>query len=87
MTIKILSPHAHEEIKRRGIPDEFVNKVLSEPEQIVDEHSGRKAYQSRFPFSGGKIFLVRAIVEERSDPPVVVTVYRTSKIEKYWRDE
>ena len=27
---------------------------------------------------------LRAIVNETNDPPVVVTVYRTSKIDKYW---
>ena len=81
----ILSPHAQEELQRRAIPKEFVDKVLSDPEQRVEERTGRKAYQSRFQFPGGKVFLVRAIVEERSDPRVVVTVYRTSKIAKYWR--
>jgi hypothetical protein len=31
------------------------------------------------------MFLVRAIVHEVADPPTVVTVYRTTKITKYWR--
>ena len=29
--------------------------------------------------------LVRVMVNESVDPPVVVTVYRTNKIAKYWR--
>ena len=33
----------------------------------------------------GRIFLLRDIVAYDVDPPVVVTVFRTSKIEKYWR--
>jgi hypothetical protein len=32
----------------------------------------------------GKDYLLRAMVNEATDPPVVVTVYRTSKIDKYW---
>jgi hypothetical protein len=31
----------------------------------------------------GKIYLLRVVVAEDEDPAVVVTVYRTSKIEKY----
>ena len=32
------------------------------------------------------MYLVRAIVAEDADPPVVVTVYRTRKIARYWRE-
>ena len=35
---------------------------------------------------GGKQYVVRVIIEE-GDPVTVVTVYRTSKIEKYWRQD
>jgi len=31
------------------------------------------------------MFLLRAIVAEDVDSPLVVTVYRTRKIGKYWR--
>ena len=34
---------------------------------------------------GGWRYLVRVIVDVDRDMPEVVTVYRTSKIEKYWR--
>jgi hypothetical protein len=33
------------------------------------------------------MYLLRAVVATRKVPPVVVTVYRTGKIEKYWRPE
>ena len=32
-------------------------------------------------------YLVRVFVDLDRDPPEVVTVYRTSKIDKYWRAE
>ncbi len=35
----------------------------------------------------GKVYLLRAMVNETANPPVVVTVYRTSKIEKYWSQQ
>ena len=43
-------------------------------------------YQSQIELRPGRMFLVRAIVAEDADPPVVVTVYRTRKIAKYWRE-
>ncbi len=76
-----LSNHAKEEMQRRGIPFEFVESVLNNPQQIVEEKSGKKAYQSQIDFGDGRIFLLRVIVAEDVDPAVVVTVYRTSKID------
>jgi hypothetical protein len=80
----ILSDHANAELEQRSIPPHLVTAVLSKPEQIVPERNQRKAYQSRVDL-GGKIFLLRAIVRDDLVPPVVVTVYRTSRIAKYWR--
>jgi len=31
------------------------------------------------------MYLLRAVVNDGVDPPVMVTVYRTSNISKYWR--
>ena len=40
-------------------------------------------YQSHVTINN-KPYLLRVMVEESKQPPVVVTVYRTSKISKYW---
>ncbi|MFB2933687.1 DUF4258 domain-containing protein [Aerosakkonemataceae cyanobacterium BLCC-F154] len=81
----ILSKHAQTEIERRGIPISLVESVLANPQQIVSEKEGRKAYQSQVDFGGGRRFLLRVIVADDVQPMVVITVYRTSRIEKYWR--
>jgi len=81
-----LSKHAERELGLRKIPRLLVDEVLRQPQQVVVERANRKAYQSQLDFGGGRIFLLRAIVDERFDPAVVVTIYRTSKINKYWRD-
>lgn len=80
-----ISPHAVKEMARRGIPQAMVESVLNDPQQVVAEQLGKKAYQSQLDFGDGRTCLLRAIVDEESDPPVLVTVYRTSKIAKYWR--
>ncbi|HEY0072693.1 MAG TPA: DUF4258 domain-containing protein [Abditibacteriaceae bacterium] len=80
-----ISRHAKEEMARRGISLEKVELVLQNPEQVIDATNDNAAYQSLIDFGGGRYFLVRVIMDESRVPPVVVTVYRTSKIEKYWR--
>jgi hypothetical protein len=79
-----LSSHAEEEIVRRRIPLAVVESILEKPDQVVLERGVVRAYQSRWD-SGGKMFLVRVLVDDSLDPAVVVTVYRTSKIERYWK--
>ena len=80
------SDHARLEIVRRGIPVAVVEQVLSSPEQSVPEHGGLVARQSRVELDGRQ-YLVRVVVAEQPDATVVVTVYRTSRIGKYWRSE
>jgi hypothetical protein len=62
-----------------------VDSVVEKPDQIVLERGALKAYQSKRDI-GGKMFLLRVIVDDREDPAVVVTVYRTTRIEKYWKN-
>jgi hypothetical protein len=84
----ILTPHTEFELKRRGLTEEIVRKVIEEPEQSEPVRKGRWIYQSRVPMgSPPKIFLIRVIVDIDPFPPEIVTAYRTTKIAKYWREE
>jgi len=80
-----ISRHAKKEMESRGVPEIIVEKILQNPEQIVKEYGNKKAYQSIIDSGWGKNYLVRVIVNDTVDPSKVVTVYKTSKIEKYWR--
>jgi hypothetical protein len=79
-----VSDHAQEEMIRRDVSSAVLAQVMTRPEQIIDAHSRRKIYQSRIKING-KLYLVRVIVDV-DDVPRVITVYRTSKIEKYWSE-
>jgi hypothetical protein len=72
-----------------GIPMAMVREVIEEPEQRLPEESRAASwvYPSRLRFEDGRLYLLRVVVAEEHSPPVVVTVYRTSKIEKYWKAE
>ncbi len=64
-----------------------MDAVLDNPEQRYPESDGTDILQSRFMSENGRMYLLRAILAPDGDPPVVITVYRTSKIAKYWRPE
>lgn len=78
-----ISDHAAVEINRRNIQIEDIEQVLRAPQQILSVRSNRRIYQSIIEING-KPYLLRLIVDE-GKPAKLVTVYRTSKIKKYWR--
>ncbi len=78
------SKHVNEELERRKIPRALMDQVLQAPEQKVPDVDDITCYQSRVEI-GGKLNLLRVMVNETVNPPVVVTVYRTNKISRYWR--
>ena len=81
-----ISSHAIAEMRRRGINEDIVHRVLAAPEQRDAVRPGRDVLQSRVEFEQ-KTYLVRVVVDVDRSPPEVVTAYRTSKIGKYWRNE
>jgi hypothetical protein len=81
-----LTEHAKEQMARRQTRKEDVANVLAAPEQIEIVRQGRNVYQSRI--KAGKPpqrYLLRVLIDVDHEPAEVVTVYRTSKITKYWR--
>jgi hypothetical protein len=79
-----ITRHAAFEIRRRGIEESVLRRVLAAPEQRHEIRSGRDVLQSRIAFDG-KVYLVRVFVDVDRSPAEVVTVYRTSQVAKYWR--
>jgi hypothetical protein len=82
----VITHHAAFEMQRRRVAETIVRSVLAAPEQRYPVRSGRDVLQSRIPFSG-KVHLVRVFVDVDRSPPEVVTVYRTSQVAKYWRQQ
>ncbi|MEJ5376492.1 MAG: DUF4258 domain-containing protein [bacterium] len=82
----LLTSHALLEMARRGIEEHIVRSVLERPDQRLPIRTGRDILQSQVQM-GGKTYLVHVFVDVDRSPAEVVTVYRTSKIEKYWREE
>ena len=77
------SKHALEQMELRGIFKETVRKVLLTPDHIKTE-DGKKVYQSIL--EDGRS-LIRIFVNYKKDPKVIITVYKTSKIKKYYEGQ
>lgn len=77
------SEHAKQEIKRRCISLKDIQSTLNVPQQITEECEQRQRYQSLVTVDG-KQFLIRTIVN-RENPKKVITLYLTTKINKYLR--
>jgi len=78
-----ISTHARFEMKRRGIKFGQVLAAIRNPGQILPSRKGRNIYQSKL--GGTRQFLLRVIIKEDKQACHVVTVYKTSKVSKYWR--
>lgn len=82
----LLLKHLKSQAKEREINADLIKETLVNPEQIVPDKKGLKVAQKKYADKNGKEFLIRIIFREEKDLRVGVTVYRTSKIKKYWRD-
>lgn len=80
MKILVFVPHALERMNERGINKEEVIAALSYPDDIDLTDENRKIAQR---FIEGS--LLRVVYEEKEDTIIVVTVYLTSKYNKYIR--
>ena len=85
MKIRLLK-HLKEQAKEREINIKLIEETLSNPEQIVPEIKGLKVAQKKHLIND-KQYLIRIIFKEEKDLRVGITVYKTSKIKKYWENE
>lgn len=73
------SRHALEQMRVRGISRHSVIEALEHPDKVIYD-DGTATYQ-RIEEDG--MYLLRVILNLNIDPPKVITLYRTSKINKY----
>ena len=79
MSIKF-TKHALERLKVREISQEDIHNTLNNPDKVSDDSFGNKIAQKMQENS-----LIRVFYNFEGNSKVVITVYKTSKIEKYNR--
>lgn len=88
MTTTLITEHASFEAQRRGIDLELVLSTVEHPQQKVPSIKNRFVLQNRYYDKiTDKEMLLRVIVELAGSTLKVVSVYKTSKIGKYWIEE
>jgi len=81
----IIKEHASFEAERRGISEEFIKSVVKNPQQKLSSKKERVIVQNKYYDKvEKKEMLVRIIGIETSKKFTVITVYKTSRISKYW---
>lgn len=76
------SKHALEQMNLRSISIEQVSTVLQNPDKIEIESEGQHIFQKTIHLEE-RNYLIRVFVNVDKAPPLIKTVYKTSKIGKY----
>jgi hypothetical protein len=84
----IFSKHAEEQMRRRNVSrDTAISTVLHPAQMLVDdEFPEMKIFQSLIK-ENGQMLLLRVFVNVKQYPNIVVTLYKTSKIKKYYESK
>jgi len=83
----IVTEHAKFEADRRNIPEELIKSVVEVPQQKLSSKKGRVIVQKKYyDETEGKEMILRVVGIESVEEFRVITVYKTSKIDKYWKE-
>lgn len=78
--------HALRSLADREIERDEVDEALAKPDSIVTDLPGRRILMRRyFDHTLGQQMLLRIVVEDTDYDTVVITVYKTSQISRYFR--
>ncbi len=75
------SKHARERMKSRGISVDQVTDVMENPDDVISQPC-KTIYQKKI-YKKNSLYLYRVFVNSCKEPELIITVYRTSKIDKY----
>ncbi|HDR51508.1 MAG TPA: DUF4258 domain-containing protein [Mariniphaga anaerophila] len=78
----LFSNHALERMKARKIFKERVITIIEQPDTIIPQDEKIRIY-SKLINDENKLYLYRVFLKIEMKAMTVITVYRTSKIEKY----
>ena len=82
----VITEHAQFEASRRNIPEELIKSAVETPQQKLSSRKGRVIVQNKyFDEVENKEMILRIVGTESAGEFKVITVYKTSKIDKYWK--
>lgn len=82
----IITHHAKFEAARRNVSDELIKSVVENPQQELQTKKSRIIIQNKYyDKQEGKEMLLRVVGIKKAEHFKIITVYKTSRIEKYWK--
>lgn len=76
------SKHALQRMESRTISKEIVTTVINNPDSVLVRKESILVY-SKLVQESSKPYLYRVFLNKSKNPALIITVYKTSKIEKY----
>ena len=84
----VFSNHAVEQMQRRNINRENVEIAILNPDQILIDTENPEVTIYQFLLKeDGQMFLLRVFVNTTKQPNVIITLYKTTKIQKYYESK
>lgn len=78
----ILSVHAKERLKARNISENDVFNAMKRPDSVIHEHDCKEIVH-KLIYENNEKKLLRIFVNTCKEPRLIITAYKTSKIDKY----
>jgi len=78
----VFSKHALNRIKDRRITKKKVSVIINDPDTILKESDCKHIYQKVMKEENKK-YLFRVFINICEQPDLIITAYKTSKIDKY----
>jgi len=84
----IFSNHAIEQIQRRNIDSKDIDIAMLRPDQMLTDTENPEItiYHSLLK-ENDQMFLLRVFVNVVKQPNVIITLYKTTKIQKYYESK
>ncbi len=76
------SNHALKQMEARSIAKEIILSVIQQPDYTVKQDQSTTIF-TRLINEPEKRYLYRVFVNTVKEPPLIITAYKTSKIDKY----
>jgi hypothetical protein len=76
------SVHAKERMRARGITESDISDAIKRPDSAVYEHRCKEIIH-KIIFENDEKKLLRIFVNTCKEPNLIITAYKTSKIDKY----
>ena len=77
-------PLARKKIKKRNIPEKWIEESVNDPMQVVKGYKDRNIIHRKYTIDD-KEYLLRVVYEKEEDTYIIITAYLTSDIKRYWK--